>query len=208
MSSQLALNQEKAAQAFEDGMNLIQDIGGWSEVSSTSDITVYQRPTDSGINAVKTESFFNKPFADMAEYCWSHWKELELSLWDVIRHIDYVQEFEDGSRIRVERTRNFGPVSPREGYLYYSKQQLDECTIVLLATSSPMEFQVSEDHVKGELRFGMQIFEAVAGDLNKTHLITIDQADPKGSLPNFVVNEVNMDRGKFYEALVIKLKGL
>ena len=208
MSSDLELNQEKAGQAFEAGMNLIQDIGGWAEVSSNADITVYQRATESGLNAVKTEAFFNKPFADMAEYCWGHWKELELSLWDVIRHIDYIQEFEDGSRIRVERTRNFGPVSPREGYLYYSKQQLDESTFVLLATSSPMEFQVSEGHVKGELKFGIQIFEAVNGDPNKTHMITLDQADPKGSLPNFVINEVNMDRGKYYEALVNKLKSL
>ena len=208
MSSDLELNQEKAGQAFEEGMNLIQDIGGWAEVSSNSDITVYQRPTDSGLNAVKTESFFNKPFADMADYCWNHWKELELGLWDVIRHIDYIREFEDGSRIRVERTRNFGPVSPREGYLYYSKQQLDESTIVLLATSSPMDFEITEGHVKGELKFGVQIFEAVNGDPNKTHLITLDQADPKGSLPNFVINEVNMDRGKYYEALVNKLKTL
>lgn len=208
MSSELELNQEKAGQAFEDGMNLIQNVSGWEEVSSNSTITVYQRPTESGLNAVKTESFFNKPFAEMAEYCWGHWKELELSLWDVIRYIDYLKEFEDGSRIRVERTRNFGPVSAREGYLYYSKQQLDENTIVLLATSSAQEFEITADHVKGELKFGIQIFESVAGDANKTHLITLDQADPKGSLPNFVINEVNMDRGKFYEALVNKLKSL
>lgn len=208
MSSELEVNQEKAGQAFEDGMNLIQDIGGWTELSSNSDITIYQRPTDSGINAVKSEAFFNKPFAQMADYCWNHWKDLEMTLWDVIRHIDYLKEYEDGSRIRVERTRNFGPVSPREGHLYYSKQQLDESTIVLLATSSPLEFPITADCVKGELKFGIQIFEAVAGDPNKTHLTTLDQADPKGSLPNFVVNEVNLDRGKFYEALVKKLKSL
>ena len=157
--SEIESNQEAAGKAFEDGMNLIQDIAGWTEISSTSEITVYQRPTESGINAVKTESFFNKPFADMAEYCWNHWREFETSLWDVIKHIEYVKEYEDGSRLRLERTKNFGPVSPREGYLYFSKQQLDENTIVILATSTSLEFPVFEGHVRGELTFSIQILK-------------------------------------------------
>lgn len=126
----------------------------------------------------------------------------------MIRFIEYTKEYEDGSRLRREKTRPFGVVSPREGVLYFSKQQLDESTIVLLSTTSPIDFPVSEDHVRGELRFALQIFEAVNGDPNKTHLTTAEQADPKGNLPNFIVNEVLVDRGKFYEALVNKLKNL
>ena len=208
MASELELNQEKAGQAFEEGMNLIQDVAGWTEISANTDITTYKRSTESGINALKTESFFNKPFAQMAEYVWTNSIDLEKTLWDMVGHMEYVKEYEDGSKIRVGRTRTIGPVSPREGYVYLSKIQLDESTIVILGTSTPLEFPVAEDHIRCDFKFSMLIFEAVAGNASKTHLTTLDQMDPQGNLPHLLINETSVARFKFCEALVNKLKSL
>jgi hypothetical protein len=206
MLSDIEINQEKAGEVFEEGMNLIQDDLGWSGATSEEGVNVYTRKINNGQTVLKTEACFNKPFELVSDYCWTHWLELEQSLWDMVQHIDYIKEYEDGSKLRIENTTALGLDTIRQGHIYCSKNQLDENTIVLLAVTTPLDLPISENFIKQEPKYNFMIFEA--SPENNTHLITIDQFDPKETLSSSVLENILDSRTRYYQSLINKLKSV
>lgn len=205
MADELEQMLEKAGEAFGTATEMLEDVTGWEEINSTGEITTYKKPTEYGYNAIKLEAFFDKPFKAAADYAYQHLHE-----WEVV-HSDMASStiektFNDGSMLRKDVTKPHGPVSAREGHNYVSKQELDENTISILATSSPQEHPVSEGNVKGDLKFSLQMFMPVGGDPNKTHYQVVECIDPKGNIPNMLINQIVVDRAKLYEGGVSELK--
>ena len=91
-----------------------------------------------------------------------------------------------------------------EDYIYYSKQQLDENTVALLASTSPLEFSSIKNNIRDNFGSYILIFEGIAEEPYKTHVITIDTWILKENNIS-TTNKINMKRCKFYEALVNKL---
>ncbi|CAG9332979.1 unnamed protein product [Blepharisma stoltei] len=198
--------QEKAGHAFEEATKLLNDRSSWEEVSSDQNATVSKIMTEGGINALKVDCFYNGNCEASVNYAYSHWEEMELTLGDMMADMRVLQTFEDGSKLRIEKTKPMGPVSAREAYIYSCKQQLDENTYAILSTSSPLEHPLAEGFVRPEISFALQLFQPVGGDMSKTNLTVIELVDPKGNIPTVIINHVITDRVVFYTKLVEHLK--
>ncbi|CAG9326189.1 unnamed protein product [Blepharisma stoltei] len=198
--------QEKAATAFEEATKLINDRSSWQEASSDENATVSKITTEGGINALKIDCFFNGQCEASANYTYNHWEEMELALDDMMAEMIILETFEDGSKLRIERTKPMVPVFPREAYIYTCKQQLDENTYAVLTTSSPLEHPLAEGFVRPEVLFTLQLFQPVGGDQTKTNLTVVELVDPKGNIPTMIINHVIIERVAFYTKVVERLK--
>lgn len=107
-----------------------------------------------------------------------------------------------------EKSKYFGPFTPRENYYFYSRKQIDENTIVVLSVTVPVKIPLTSGYLRGEEKIEIQLFESVLGDLTKTHMITLTSATNSGVLPIYIVNEGIVEKAKYYEALVNKLNTL
>lgn len=207
-SRELQIMLDKAGEAFELANKYEADIAGWEEIQSSPEMTAYKRMTDEKIFAVKVSCYFEKPFEEIANYCWARWNYLELNVGDFMVSMEDVKTYEDGSILRREKTKNHGPVSAREAYIFTSKQEIDENNIIILSTSSPLEHPLTDGFVRPNITFNVKHFKPIGSDRSKTHLIFTDLVDPRGSIPKAIVNRVVTDRIKVYMDIVNHLKSL
>jgi hypothetical protein len=84
--------------------------------------------------------------------------------------------------------------------------ELGNDTYAMIGTSiDDPEFPAPEGKVQAQLHMGLNLFEPVAGDVNRTHLQSLTLLDPKGSIPALIVNGILGNRAKLYTALKERL---
>jgi len=180
-----------------------QDEPGWEEYASEGNFVASRKYIDGGAIAIKVELFVDRPPKAFADYLFSQAAEaahrhqpdlIESSV--IARHID------ENTIILHDKILPQGPVSAREIYIFSSKNQLDEEGNKFAITSvSPAGLPTTEGYVQATVNFSLYLFETVGGDANKTKFTVVNSIDPKGSIPQLIVNSVAGKRAYYFKAI-------
>lgn len=159
----------------------------WEELGNDDGILVHRREIpDSDIVAFKGEAVIDAPIAKVANVLIDTSRKLE---WVAdIKQAKNVREISEFERIEYNHTGTPWPVRDRD-FVFHAKVELDRAnkTVVFRLKSILDPSMPEASPVRGELKESSYTLTSIENDTRTRVLVQI-QADPKGSLPRWVVN--------------------
>ena len=175
---------------------------GWEEYASEGSFAAYRRTVEGGATAIKVELFFDRAPKDFADHLFSNAGTLaKKHTPDLVESSEVVRRFDDDAIILHDKLLPQGPVSAREIYMFSAKAELSNGDWAILS-ASPEGIPATEGYIQAQLHFSLYLFEKIAGDPNRTNFTVINCLDPKGSIPQVIVNSVSAKRAYFFKHLV------
>ena len=174
----------------------------WEEFASEGSFAAYRMYIDGGDIAIKVQNFVDRPPKEFADYFF-----LQASLAGkkyqpgLIESSQVVRHFNQDEIIIHDKILPQGPVSAREIYMFSAKAELSNGDWAILS-ASPEGIPTTEGYIQAHLNFSLYLFEKIAGDPNRTNFTVVNSLDPKGSIPQVIVNTVSAKRAYFFKHLV------
>jgi hypothetical protein len=162
----------------------------WEQVSSDDGITTWRKDVEgSSLVAFRGEAVIDAPIAKVARVLDDATRELE---WvsDALE-VRVVRDISPVERVEYNRTHAPWPVKDRD-FVFHAQMAVDpETQTVVYRLRSVKDDRAPEDEdkaVRGELEQSCYVLKSL--DTTHTRLTVEIQADPKGSVPKWVVNLV------------------
>ena len=189
------------ADVFEKAVTCSQE-KDWEEYASVDGFTAFRKHIDGGAIAVKVELFFDRPPNQFADYLFSQAGQASKKHQpELIESSEIVRRFDDGAVLIHDKLLPQGPVSAREIYIFSVKREIDEGKWAIMSVS-PDGLPTTDGYVQAHLNFSLFLIETVGDDSNKTKFTVVNSFDPKGSIPQVIVNSVAGKRAYFFKHLV------
>lgn len=175
---------------------------GWEEYISEGNYVASRKYIENGAIAIKVEIFADRSPKQLVDYIYSQSTEAaKRHQADLIESSVIVRTFDADTILLHDKILPQGPVSAREVYVFSAKRELGEGNWAIMSVS-PSGLPTTEGYVQAHLNFSLYLFETVGGDQNKTKLTITNSVDPKGSIPQIIVNSIAGKRAHFFKALV------
>lgn len=180
----------KAQTTYEAGLEMIQDMLGWSKIAQTDEIVCYRKPNaDTNFDSLKVEIYIPKPPSEVSKYVHTNWNEINMELDEEnIESQTLVKNYAENVDLYYVVGKARTGVASRDLSYLLCMLQLDEATFAMVGTSVDAGIPVKEGAVRGELITALHLFGPVSGDATKTHYQVVMLFDPKGQLPAALVN--------------------
>jgi hypothetical protein len=175
---------------------------GWEEYASEGNFVAFRKYIEGGAIAIKVEIYVDTPPKALADHLFlqaAHAAKKHQP--DLIESSEVVRTFDEETILLHDKILPQGPVSAREIYIFSAKRVIDDDKVVI-TSFSPAGLPTTEGYVQANVDFSLYLFETVGGDSNKTKFTVTTSTDPKGSIPQFIVNSVAGNRANFFRALV------
>ncbi|CAG9327413.1 unnamed protein product [Blepharisma stoltei] len=196
----------KLETAYLEAMNELSDMSGWEPIRDWSDLFTFRKNTESGLDKLKIESYIDRPPQKVCDYFYENFSKVYCELNpDVVAKFEVLKHFSDGTgRVKYDLINVPVPgISKREAVYFCKKLQFDENTFGFVDTSIDYEeVKADEGSIRVDLKYGLHLFEPLAGNPAKTHLSSVSLADPKGSIPASVINLGLGKRSDFYRTFI------
>lgn len=201
-----------ATNAYGQGIEIMQDVLGWSKIKENNGVAGYQRPNEEcNFDSLKVEWYADKPASSISRYIFENVHTLNESLNpENIASFKIIKEINDNVRVYSVQLHPMGPVSSRFLTTVAVYLDLGDGKFAIAATSvdaaelAPMP----EDCVEGKLRLAVDIYEPVGDDTSRTHFCGVDLIDPQGSVPAMLVNSFLAERTTMWEKIKEKFAEL
>jgi hypothetical protein len=193
----------KAQQVYTSAVAIMKDMHGWTKIKEKHEVVSYTRPTEgTDLFTFKAELYVNKPPAYVSRYLFDNWETLNKDLQpeDIESFTILNQINENVKTVHIKITPK-GPVSARDGTGVTVFLDLGNDTFAFVSTGVECGIPPQQGYVRADMKVGFHLFEPVAGDASRTHIVAITLLDPKGSVPAMIVNAILLRRGKTYELL-------
>lgn len=194
--------------AYNQGLEVINDVAGWETIKTTSNGYASRLITASGLPVFKFVGFVSKPAASVQSYFSANYESMSREFSpEMFDHQRTIMTFNDTCKVIHEVTKS--PVSivkPRDVLYFDVVLTLDEATFVVVDVSiEAPEVPPLQDYVRADLKYSLHIFEQIAGDQVKTHITHVALGDPKGAIPPSFVNLSLGSRAEFYEKMMQRM---
>ena len=202
---------EKSQEAYLRGIEVMQDLTGWTKLKENNGVIGYTMPnTDTNFNSLKVEMFIDKPPKDCARYVYDNFgalnKEFEA---DDMEQFEMVKEINENVRLFNVKIYPKGPVSSRFLTTCGVFLDLGNDTYVQVGTSVDQTWfgvETPEGCVHGHLTMAVYVWEPIAGDASKTHFNSCTLINPKGDIPAMVANAILGNRTTMFEKIKARLE--
>jgi hypothetical protein len=184
----LGLATSVAAFAADPELPHVQPGDGWEEISNSDGILCHRKSVPgSSLVAFRGEAMIDAPIAKVAQV-----------LSDTPRKLDWIariveakniRTISDMERIEYNHTGAPWPVKDRD-FVFHAKVDVDKANRRLLVRIKSQEDPAMPEQdccVRGSLNNSLYTLTSVEGG-KRTHVAVEIHADPKGSLPSWVVN--------------------
>lgn len=208
VETRLAEYMAIAEAAYNQGMEVINDVASWQTIKTTPNGYASRLSTPSGLAVFKYEGFINKPVLAVKSYFTTHYESMSREFTpDMFDHQTTVLVFDSTAKLVHEVTKSpVSVVTPRDVVYFDVTLTLDESTYVIVATSvEALEVPLVEGYVRVDLKYALHIFEQVPGEMVKTHITHVALGDPKGAIPASFVNMSLGSRADFYEKVMQRM---
>lgn len=180
-----------------DELIYLSEEPGWPESDRTGEYVVYSKQTESGLNWVKGQGPINAPANEIFDFILTDGNTPKYDKQFKSGHI--IEELGLGINAKIEYSRYHGAtfVSDRDFWTVSAGFQLLDDHFILIATSvvHPDCPEVRKV-VRGDVYIGGFIITPDANDpLNRSYMHYINQVDPKGYIPKYLINKLAVDQG-------------
>jgi hypothetical protein len=192
---------ESLGDVFEKAVECNEE-PGWEEYASEGNFVASRKYIEGRAIAIKVEIYVDRSPKDFANYLFlqaAHAAKKHQP--DLIESSEIVRTFDDETILIHDKILPQGPVSAREVYIFSAKRELDDGKVAITSVS-PKGLPTTEGYVQAHVDFSLYLFETVGGDSNKTKFTVTSSVDPKGSIPQLIVNSVAGKRAYFFKAVV------
>lgn len=192
---------DRLGDVYEQAISCSQE-PGWEEYLSEGNFVASRKLLEGGLISIKVDIFVDRSPKALCDYVFNQSTAAAKKLQgDLLESSETVRTFNDDAILIHDKTLPLGPVSPREMYVLSVRRELGEGNWAIMSCS-PDGLPTTDGYVQGDVKFSLYLFETVGGDQNKSKFSITLALDPKGSIPQMIVNSVAEKRGNYFKLLV------
>ena len=169
----------------DQALQLLSRTTGWEDLGAKEGVTGGKIPAGESALQVRVQTVINRTPEQIHAFLWEFTNKPRWD--DVIKEIRMVKPLGDHMRIMYEQSNAPWPVSNRD--MVYAQRYVERPDGIMILNKS-IDIGVPENKgvVRAEVLFS-SIYLKRIGDGSSTELTSVGSIDPKGSIPNAIVNK-------------------
>ena len=153
---------EHSKPLFQEGMELIQDMLGWTRVGDESEIiNCFRRPNEgSDVDIFKAEVYYDGPVEKVSRWLFDNWGFVNKELTpEDSEKFERIKEFNPNARTSYSLSKPKGPVSACDGVSFGMFLPIGENSFAQISHSIDSDIPVPEGVVRAEMRLAVHLYE-------------------------------------------------